>query len=603
MNKKKISSRHSLFFRILPFALIVLLGFASYANSLNGAFLFDDEVLIENNVFIKDLSKAGQFFVSGIGTGAGAGFESFYRPLLMLSYSLNYALAGLDVRIYHLTNLLLHVMAALVFYAAAGLILRNRAAALAAALIFVVHPVHTEAVSYISGRADMLAAVFILLAFVLYMKQIQEGVTLTKAVLCIGALAAALLSKEYALFFPLLILAYHGVFRFKANWSLLTGVGFVIGGYMLFRMLFLQTTLPASAGALDDLGGRLPGVFAALFSYVKLLILPYPLHMEYGLKIFAWSDPAVIAGVIIVITAAAWVYINRQNKVLVFASLWFVLMLLPVLNLYKINYYMAEHFLYLPSAGFFMAAAFYWQNAYERRDARPFAIALLVLVLAVFIVLTIKQNDHWKVPRALFTHTLKYAPDSYRSYNNLARIDEKEGRIEEALSNYSKAIALNSDDHLAYNNRGALYASKGDYARALEDFAKTMELRADYAPVYDNWGHVHDMKGDRLSALKGYTKAIELNPYYALAYNNRGSLYIEMGQYDRAIDDLSKAVLFNPQLASAYNNRANAYAAMKDYARAISDYTQAMTINPSKEIYRRNLERVHELYVSSAVSF
>ncbi|GAF76422.1 unnamed protein product, partial [marine sediment metagenome] len=146
---------------ILAIVLIIILGFVVYSNSLNGKFIWDDEYLIKNNVYIRSFSYLPKIFSEDIGTGAEKKYY-FYRPLQMITYMIDYSLWKLNVRGYHLTNTLLHILAALTIYWLINILFGDRPLSLFASLFFVAHPIHTEAVAYISGRADPLALLFML---------------------------------------------------------------------------------------------------------------------------------------------------------------------------------------------------------------------------------------------------------------------------------------------------------------------------------------------------------------------------------------------------------------------------------------------------------
>ena len=157
------------FSSLLPLILITVLGFAVYGNAINGAFLWDDQLLIKDNQYIRDYSYLGQIFSSD--TEAGAGEQSgFWRPIQIFTYTIEYSLWQLNASGYHLTNIILHILVALSVFWLVNILFDNQRLALFTGLLFVAHPIHTGAVAYISGRADSLAALFMLLCFVFYSK-------------------------------------------------------------------------------------------------------------------------------------------------------------------------------------------------------------------------------------------------------------------------------------------------------------------------------------------------------------------------------------------------------------------------------------------------
>ena len=200
-------------FALFSAALIAGVGFLIYANSLGGDFLWDDYHLVKRNAYIRDFSNIPRIFTEHVGGGAKRKYH-FYRPLQILSYAFDYAIWKGDVRGYRLTNVFLHILAALCVAWLALTLSGDRPLSLLAGLLFVTHPLHTEAVAYISGRADPLAAIFILLAVILYIKNIDLS-RQSYDILTALMYGAALLSRESALALPLLLLVYHFAFGKK----------------------------------------------------------------------------------------------------------------------------------------------------------------------------------------------------------------------------------------------------------------------------------------------------------------------------------------------------------------------------------------------------
>ena len=335
--------------------LIIISGLLVYASSVNGKFLWDDEILIQDDKEIQSWSNLPRLFVENIGTGAGREYN-FYRPLHMLSMMANYSLGKFDVRGYHLANILLHILAALCIYAMVNLLFHHNTLSLLTALFWVVHPVHTEVVDYISGRFDGLSAFFMLLCIVLYLKN-NRSLFMTFFLVPACAILA-ILSKENALILPALILLCHyifGGFKWKKFLPLIT----VTVIYIVLRMTVLYFPNPPDQTP-STLLERVPGFLVALTNYATILILPFNLHMEHGDMLFKMSNPKAWSGIFILLTLLFCAYSSRKNnKLVTFGILWFLVCLLPESNLYRINAYMNEHWLYLPSFGLFLILAQY----------------------------------------------------------------------------------------------------------------------------------------------------------------------------------------------------------------------------------------------------
>ncbi|MFA5143331.1 MAG: tetratricopeptide repeat protein [Candidatus Omnitrophota bacterium] len=483
MNRKILS---------LSIALIIVLGIAAYAGSLGGKFLLDDELLIKNNIFIIHRAGPGIFFTTDIMAGVGM-VSAFYRPLQMITYASDHAVWNLNATGYHITSMLLHILVALCIYRMLSILLSDNKLSFLASALFVVHPIHTEAVSYISGRADPLSCLFMLLCFIIYIKEInRDKISLPGYILIPLTYALALLSKETSVILPLLLLFYHFVFKRKIKvlpFVLLLGVFTV---YLFIRLIYLRLVLVPMQAGFDTMPGRIPGFFAAMLTYIKLLFLPFPLHMEYRAGLFAFTNPRVIAGIILTFIIIAFAWIKRKNKIILFSIGWFFLGILPVSNLYKISAYMAEHFLYLPSIGFFMLIAYALTGISNNKKYSAAGTVLIIALLSFYLTAAIKQNDYWKTPFAFYDRTLKLVPESESAYYGRGILYDKIGKYDQAIADYDMAILIKPDYTDAYNNRGIVYDKKGEYDKAMADYKKAIRINPDYAPARNNLKNTYE---------------------------------------------------------------------------------------------------------------
>ena len=305
--------------RPLSFSLIFALALGIYSSALSGQFIWDDDYLVRDNQYLTTWSALPEIFTKDINSGADS-FCGFYRPLQILSYRLDTLAWKLEPVGYHLTNVLLHALAAWLFF----LLIESFAgipAALFSALLFLVHPVQTEAVAYISGRADLLAIIFMFSALLFDRKRPWSLV----------AYALALLSKESALVFPVLLWAWRCLvlkerrgFRELLPYLLITAV------YLGLRATVLVPwAIPPEGGTLIR---RLPGIFAALFGYFRALFWPWSgLHMEYGQRFFHWNDAVVLKGLgIFAGLVAATVIAAKKSSGLFFGLVWFWIAWIPI---------------------------------------------------------------------------------------------------------------------------------------------------------------------------------------------------------------------------------------------------------------------------------
>ncbi len=420
---------------IISTVLIILLGFMVYSNSLNGEFLWDDNVLVRDNTYIRDWSNLPRMFTPDAGAKFGVGIGkkyNFFRPSQMITYMMDYSLWKLDVRGYHLSNVVFHVFAALAVFWLAILFYDNWLMALLAGLLFVAHPARTEVVSYISGRADSLTALFLPLCFIFYIKYLRAE-RFSFLLLACASYILSLLSRENSLILPLLLILYHYSFKVRFKFKQFLPIASLSLIYIVLRCTLLKSLLSETFPT--TFIQRVPGFFVALLNYTRLLMAPFNLHMEYGNGTFAFNDQRAIAGAVILFFVLAYVFSVRKKEgygIIFFSVLWFVLALLPSSNLYPLNAYMAEHWLYIPSIGIFLIAAKGFILLYERRPFQVLSIVLAALPIGFYSILTFKQNAYWRDSISLYRLTLKHSADSARVHFNLGNQYHNQGKTTEA---------------------------------------------------------------------------------------------------------------------------------------------------------------------------
>lgn len=569
---------------IICVLIIVSLSFVVYANSLNNKFVWDDHFLITDNPLVKSWSGISRVMTEDVGYGPKGSFI-LYRPAQILSYILDYSVWRLDARGYHITNIAIHALAALALFWFINTLFGDRTLSLFTALVFAVHPVHTEAVTYIAGRADLLAGLFILASLTLYIK----GMYAASVVIYIPAL----FSKEYSVILPFLILLYHGIFRVKVRSAARIWLfAFVTVSYLTLRFI-ISRPLAGSLSFLGSAAARVPGFFAAIANYIRILFVPADLHMEYGSGLFGFNDQAPLAGLLM--TAALFFLwsMRRKNKIIRFAVPWFFLTLLPVSNIYPMNAYMAEHWLYLPSISFFLLLGSAINSAYKIRPHRPAAILCLGVIIAGYSYLTVTQNFRWADPIEFYRMTIGYAPASARLYGNLGTEYSGMGLGAEAMDSYKKAISTDPSYTIAYNNLGTEYKNVGDYARAKRLYEKAIALSPGYASPYYNLGILYNSSGEEEKAITCYKKAIELLPRYAEAYNNLGNIYRHRGDTIEAVRLYEKAIDADKNCHMAYSNISAVYIASGRKEKAVEALKNVVRLDPENVEARNNIGNIY----------
>ena len=621
-----------------PFILIIILGFAVYGNSLSGTFIWDDNLLVKNNEDIRNWSNISKILTKDFGTDMGDKY-AFYRPVQMASYMIDHSLWKLDPKGYHFTNIVLHVCVALSIYWLINMIFQESRLALLTGLFFVAHPIHTEAVTYIAGRADSLAVLFMLLCFIFYIKS-SASKNIGVYILMLLSYTLALFSKGICLILPVLLLLYHYSFQKKVKvkaFLLMLSPALV---YIFVRMTALKDLMPTVSSAdATTLFQRLPGFFVAVTTYIRLLFVPFGLHMEYGSPLFDWANFKAILGVVVLLVLLIYVFRRKRDNALVFFSIsWFLIALLPVSNLYRINAYMAEHWLYLPSIGFFLIMAKAISVGMTGRlpagKAGSPLLKILTVIFAVSLLsfnsyLTVRQNVSWRDPVSFFERTLNYAPDSWRVHLNLGLAYAQTGRKEEAVTSfktvlgikddyaeayynlgnvyvdmdkkeeaaasYEKAIELKADYPQAYNNLGIIYADLNRTEESIASYKKAIGIKTDYAEAHYNLGNLYKDMDKRSEAAASYEKAIEINPAFTKAYFRLGDVYTDMGKKEEAMAAYKKVVGFKDGSlnANAHNSLGVVYAAANRTKEAVASYKRAIAINSNDAKAYYNLGNIY----------
>jgi len=568
---------------ILHIALIILLGSGVYANSLHGQFICDDVGLVQNNDYIKNGSNVLNMLTENMGAGSGTA-SHYNRPLPMMTYAMDYSLWRLHVVGYHLSNLALHFAVALCIYWLIMLLFHESGAAFLTSLYFMVHPINTEAASYISGRADSLVFLFMLLSLIFYVKSLfrKDTVLFTLSLL---ACLLSILSKENSIILPLLVLLCHYLLKQKIDIRRFLVLSSLFAGYLFLKLDFL-TQLMLHGFSQTTISSRAPGFFVAVTEYLRILFLPFGLHFEYGDRTFTFHDPRAALGLLLSVVLISIAFYHRKNhRTLSFAIGWFFVGLLPVTNIFPVIHpysFMMGHWVYVSSLGFFIIMA--------RLACAPFTHRWLRISLRTFVtgalvccsLATVRENTFWRDPVVFYEHSLTYTPDNWRFCHNLALNYADRGDIEKAIGLYKKTLEMNPRAVSTYYNLGELYRRMGKNEDALRLYASAGEINPDPADAYYMLGTLFSDIGRAQDAAALYKKAIEINPNHVFAYCRLGDTYRVLGReeakttYDKAIVLTRQALEIAPGYASLYSQLAHLYEATGQNNEVIGLYQKAV---------------------------
>ncbi|MBI3611401.1 MAG: tetratricopeptide repeat protein [Nitrospirae bacterium] len=537
---------------------IVLLSGAVYAQTLGFGFVWDDARNIVNN---PGLGRAGALLQTVTNLNPQ---HLTYRPLLDLSFALDYKLWGLSPFGFHLTNVLLHAAATFLVLQVVLCLTTSSRIALSSAAIFGVHPIHTEAVAWIAGRSDLLVTLFTLLSLFSYLKSFSK--TGGKAWLWMTAawtgFALALLTKETAIVLPLLLVVGLYLVKPQNRASALIHLS-VMGGLALLYLGLRGPSLAASH--FHAFRETIPAAVFLIGEYLRLLIFPFPLKPLYELPVLSLGDPKVMQSLMIVIVGlVALGYAFAKESVLFAGMAWALVALMPsfALTLYNSVSPIAERLLYLPSVGFALACAAVWVKTSNRLEEKTgtasWRIPLSLLGLFLLSLATMRSNTAWIGDETLWKHAVSQSPQTVLAHRNLADYYLEQKQLQKAIEHYKQALSLKEDDVDSHYNIGIAYLDQGDLDTAIAHFKDALTRQPRHSDAYTNMAYAYHLKKRDDLALESIRKAIEANPSSAVAHNSLGNLWAVQGLWHEAAEQYRIAVALQPTYREAETNLRNA---------------------------------------------
>ena len=516
-----------------------------YANGLTGDFTYDDKAIVRDNFRIRSVGRVGDIFTTQY-FGGPPGTGTAYRPILLLSFAVQWWIHGSAPVPFHVVNVLLHVVATLLV---AKLFLKvgiPPPAAVGAALLFAVHPLHVEAVTSIVGRGETLAAVLALACILLALRWTDGGERRRWALA--GSLLAYLLAnltKESAAVTPALVFLFLAWMadgglgaRILAAWkrglAFYAGSAFVLFGVFALRGWILGGALRSKNTGIYQLENplaplsavaRAANASAIFFRYLGRLVLPVRLSADESAwsilvltprELLGFAAPALLA---VLVIAAVWRL--RDRSVPAAGLLFLVLAALPASNLlFPTGTIFAERLMYLPSAGFCLIAGAAVIGGANRFVEVPLARLSVIAALAVaFGARTVIRNPVWDSDLALFENLVRVSPASAKAHYDYAYASAEAGETRRALEHYAKATEIFPRYWDAWAGQGRMRRALGDLEGAEEDYAESLRRNPTYENGFFGLGLVREERGDLAGAEEAYRKGLAANPRsFPLAY-------------------------------------------------------------------------------------
>lgn len=580
---------------------LLAVGLAAYLNAMRADFAFDDYHMIVHNNHIKDLHLLPRALLTSEISSVPL-LRGMYRPVLMASFAFNYAFARLNPVGYHIVNLLLHWLNAVALYALMTTALPGIApiAAGLSALGFVLHPLHSQAVTYISSRSALLATTWYLaaiLGYATWRRTGEPGAWRWPA----AAWASYLLglgSKEIAISLPGVIVLWEVVvgrrLRQPARWRAVLGawLGFAVIGlaYLAWRR-HLIGAIGVVHHVRDPLVNGLTQLVVGVF-FLRLWLWPSPLTVDRAFPAIAtWAHPWAILALVGLAALVAWgVWWRRRRPAALFGVGWFLVAFYPVALASSLNQVAAEHHAYLPSVGWHVAlaaalSAWLRHRPRDRHRRRRLVIVLAIPILVAAGIATVRRTADWRNGFTIWSSAVRSAPASCRAHANLGVEYEARGQLEAALVEYETGLRLATtpvEEATVRNNLGNLYARLGRTDEAEAEFRQAIVLSPhDQALYWNNLGLLYKDRGRLAEALEAYDVALRLRPDLTEAHLNRGVAHFLQGATEAAEADFQRAIQANRDYTLAHLTLGKFYEHEGRAIDAEAAYRQAARLDPA----------------------
>jgi tetratricopeptide (TPR) repeat protein len=552
---------------LIAAAVLTLATFAAYHNSFSGPFVYDDVPGIKDNPTILHPSHLGEV----LSPPDDSGITVNGRPLVNLTLAINYAIGGFDVASYHVVNLLIHLCAGLSLF---GLVRRSLqfpmfektfgrnevglATAFCVALLWIVHPLQTESVTYIIQRAESLVGMFYILTLYCFTRSVTSPRPVIWQILTVVSCVCGCASKEVMASAPLLVLLYDRAIvsgSFRAAWQrhqrlyLALACTWIFIGWLSAGTHNRGGTAGFGAGGISSWDYALTSS-RAIGIYLKLAFWPSPLVFDYGVGLEHHLGPVLPQSLLILTIVGLTGYALWKKPVLGFLGLWFLAILGPSSSIIPIaSETIAEHRMYLPLAAI-ITLVVGWAFALWGRAA----LAIFVPVALACIVATIVRNKDYADEFTLWHDAQVKFPENARAFNNVGEILYRQKKSQEALACFREAVRLLPNYIDGLNNLGNTLTQLGNPTEALTYLNFAAQLKNDYPETFGNLGGAYYKLNRLPEAIASYAEAIRLRPNFANAHSNLGQSLQFAGRPAEAVPHFETAIALKPDHVDAHAN-------------------------------------------------
>ncbi len=639
----------------IPVFILLLVSFAVYFNALSNGFVYDDMGQVLKNPWIKDVRYLPDIFLKSTWSFLSEYVVSnYYRPLMHLIYMINYHVFGLSPWGFHLINVLIHSGVSVLIFLLSSRLLKEYSLGASSppgsfkewmaysalppfipAILFAVHPIHTEAVTWIAGIPDLSCTFFYLLSLYLYVIAGDKGFSFRGIGIYLSSVSflLACFSKETALTLPIILFAYDLTVSSKKNWKRYIPYIVISAGYLFIRQHALSGFAPERRHEELSTYQVFINVFPLFAQYLYKLVLPINLNAFYVLhpiRSILGTTGIVSLAISVGFMILLFIAFKKGQKAVFFSLCLIVVPLLPVFYIPVLGENtFTERYLYLPSVGFVfvLGICFCWLS--KRLPRFGLATVFAMILIGLYSVQSVERNQVWADNLSLFSDTVRKSPDSRLAHELLGTTLLYADRNDEALEQYEIAQRIGPPSAIIYRNRGLLYMNRGLLREAAAEFQKALQIDSDNPDTHYKLGLVYAKLGMRDEAMKQYgifiesnkdsadvyvrvgidmgqagmerdatamfEKALRLEPDNVDAHYNLGNAFANSGQLGDAIEHFMIAVRLQPDNPFLHNALGVAYEKKGLYIEAVEQYKAAVRLSPGEPIYRSNLERVNGL--------
>lgn len=576
----------------ISMATILILTFFIFAKGLNHSYVYwdDDRNFLENPLvnsksnFTLSADLVNIFKLENHVIGN-------YNPLTIAVFRIENALWGMNDDSWfwwHLTNILLHLCCTFLVYKIGRALSLSIISASCLALLFGIHPMRVESVIWLTELKDVLFSLFYLLAIHIYIYSKKQKKPHTYIYIIIPLFILSGLSKIQAVSLPLSMLAIDYYRSHSFSWKMILSKWhyFIISlgiGLIGIYTLGLEGSLGSSNVQLNGYERLFIGSYSfciyimkAIFPYEMSPMYPYPPELDFMHYIS-------MLGFLVFVGLGIWAYLKKHHVIVFGLSFFFVNIVFLLQIVGAGQGFKADRFTYIPYLGLFFIIAYYIQKIPGNSLLSKIMLAIGIIYISLLGYKSVQQTEIWKNSYTLWSHVLKYYPNTKLPWGNRANYLRDQGRNKEALADYNMRLSLGSNDPEPFNSRGKLYFNSNNrdtLKLAFQDYSKAIELNPKNSEYYVNRGSTNARLGNLEASISDYNKALALNPNNSNGYFNRSIINHRLGRYSEEEKDLEKYLQFYPNNVNMLTNMAAVKRLLKKPEEGMAYIEKAIQIKP-----------------------